>query len=186
MQFFKSLSFKIGVIIILVEVVVLALAGAIYLDRFSNAIDRRIEGQVMLPASLINSGVLSLVSLADQKVMHQLVGEELLEGWAVDEEGDISASFTEAFRGQNINNLPDIDSSDFDFAQPQTQVIRNANDITSITPITAGKKRNSHAVSLWFCLNHCAYQFNNCGVVSANFTRPVKWGFKNLRASAAG
>lgn len=113
----------------------LALAGAIYLDRFSNAIDRRIEGQVMLPASLINSGVLSLVSLADQKVMHQLVGEELLEGWAVDEEGDISASFTEAFRGQNINNLPDIDSSDFDFAQPQTQVIRNANDITSITPI---------------------------------------------------
>ncbi|MCB0032477.1 MAG: GAF domain-containing protein, partial [Anaerolineales bacterium] len=134
-QFFKSLSFKIGVIIILVEVVVLTLAGAIYLDRFSNAIDRRIEEQVMLPASLINSGVLSLVSLADQEIMHQLVGEELLEGWAVDEEGDIFASYTEPFRGQNINNLPAIKSSDFDFAQPQTQVIRNANDITSITPI---------------------------------------------------
>lgn len=43
-NFFRSLTFKIGLIIILVEIVALTVTGYLYTERFSEAVDRRVRG----------------------------------------------------------------------------------------------------------------------------------------------
>jgi signal transduction histidine kinase len=134
-RFFNSLIFKIGVIIILAEIMVLSVVGYFYITRFSEAIDRRIEEQVTLPSMLMNKGLLSLASLAEEDTMKQLVGETLIEGWAVDEGGNIFASFSPEYRGVNIADIPDVTMGAFDFAHPQARVESTQKYVTSITPI---------------------------------------------------
>ena len=50
-KFFNSLSFKIGVIIILIEMIVLTALGFVYINRFSNQIQHQ---EWNLPAGLIS------------------------------------------------------------------------------------------------------------------------------------
>ena len=58
-RFFSSVIFKIGIIIILAEMAVLAVAGYIYINRFSDQVDRRISAQVQIPGKLMRAELLS-------------------------------------------------------------------------------------------------------------------------------
>ena len=107
-RFLRSLTFKIGTIIILIEVAVLSMGGLFYIRRFSNAVDNQAENKVKLPGTLMNAGYLSLASLADQDAMKDLVGEELVESWAVSPDGKIFASLNPEYQNINIIDIPEI------------------------------------------------------------------------------
>lgn len=132
---FSSLIIKIGIIIILAEIIVLAFVGVFYVERFSEAIDKRIERQVTLPSILMDSGLLNVASLVEQDTMRDIVGETLLDGWAIDRNRNIIASFNPDYRGLAIDDIVGINGGDFNFVDPQSHVNSTPNFITSTTPI---------------------------------------------------
>lgn len=130
-----SLTFKISMIIILTEIIVLGIAGSVYLNRFSNEIDRSIQGKIQLPGKLINAGLLNLASLTNRTTMNQLVGEELIEGLAISRDLSVFAAINPDLRGQKIQDLPEIDSGLFDFANPRHKIFKAKDYIVDVTPV---------------------------------------------------
>ncbi|MBE2199164.1 MAG: response regulator [Anaerolinea sp.] len=107
--FFHSLAFKTGVIIILTEVVILALTGAVYVNNFNREIDRRIRANLLLPATLMNKGVLALDTVMDKEQMRQLVGENLTNAFIVGINRNIFFSLDSAYTGRLVEDVPAID-----------------------------------------------------------------------------
>ena len=134
-RFGSGLSFKIGLIIIIVEIAVLSVVGLIYVKQFSNEIDKRIEGQIQLPTILINAGLLSLAVLADQERMKQLVGEELIEGLAIGQDLRVFAALNPDYRGQKVTDIPEMDIDLFNFDHPQQIIFYSTDSVVSVAPI---------------------------------------------------
>jgi hypothetical protein len=68
-RFFNSLTFKIGTIIILIEIVILAVTGFIYIRQFIGEIDERVKARVELPSILIDQGLLTPLAVTDEEMM---------------------------------------------------------------------------------------------------------------------
>ena len=134
-RFLVSLTFKIGVLIILAEIIVLSVSGVVYTRRFSAEITKRIAGQVQLPGALISAGLLNIASLADQAAMQAIVGEALLEGLVIDEKLRVIASLNPAWRRKAVNDLPDMQANWFDLTHPQARLVTKANSLVSVTPV---------------------------------------------------
>ena len=134
-RFFTSLTFEVGVLIILTEIIVLSIVSSVYRARFAHEIDRRIHGQIRLPGALINAGLLSIATLADRQSMQQLVGEALLEGLAVGQDLRVFAALNPQYRGQSIRNIPEFQAGWFDFEHPQATIRGQPGSLISVTPI---------------------------------------------------
>jgi signal transduction histidine kinase/DNA-binding response OmpR family regulator/HPt (histidine-containing phosphotransfer) domain-containing protein len=79
-RFFHSLAFKVGSVIILVEVVIFV-ASAIYnVEHFTGELERRIVEQIKTPGMLINHGVLTFDAIENKKIIGEIVGGELKDG----------------------------------------------------------------------------------------------------------
>ncbi|MBN2003281.1 MAG: GAF domain-containing protein [Anaerolineae bacterium] len=134
-RFYHSLTFRIGGIIVLAEVVVLAVAGAAYVNRFSAEVDQHIEENALLPGALMNAGLLSLDSVADQAAMRRLVGEELIAGMIVGVNGNVFYSLQSEYVGQTVDQAPGVDVSLFDPNQPQESLVYGDNRLVAVSPI---------------------------------------------------
>ena len=134
-RFLTSLTFKVGVLIILAEIIVLGIVGSVYRARFANEIDQRIHGQIRLPGTLINAGLLSIATLADQQSMKQLVGEALLEGLAVGQDLRVFAALNPKYRGQSVSEIPELQPGWFDFEHPRSTIRGQHGSLISVTPI---------------------------------------------------
>lgn len=55
-KIFSSLSIKIGIIIILIELIVLAFTGIYYIQSFGEEVDKRIYNRVRITGNLIAQG----------------------------------------------------------------------------------------------------------------------------------
>jgi len=109
MHFFKkSLIFKIGAVVLLVEFLVLTSLGLYYTERFSSEVDRRIKNSAQLPGKLMNRQLLRYESVADKGVMIDLVGEEFIDGMVVGADGRVYYSFHPKDVGKNIFEIPEI------------------------------------------------------------------------------
>jgi signal transduction histidine kinase/HAMP domain-containing protein len=135
--FFKSLTFKIGIIIILVEIVVLAVTGFFYVNRFSREIDERIRARIELPGTLVAKGLLNFGSVADREVLTELVGEGLIDGLVIGADKTIFHSLNPAFVRQDITRVPGVDASWFAADLGDNLLIETADGLVSITPIRA-------------------------------------------------
>ena len=131
--FFHSLAFKTGLIIILIEVVILALTGAIYVNNFNCEIDRRIRENLLLPATMINKGMLALDAVTDNEQLSQLVGEDLMNAFIIGINHNIFISMNSEYAGRLVEDVPAIDPGLF------------PGDISEQV-VTQGK--NSHYVAL--------------------------------------
>lgn len=134
-HFLTSLTFKVGVLIILAEIIVLVIVGSVYRTRFANEIDQHIHGQIRLPGTLINAGLLSIATLADQQSMKQLVGEALLEGLAVGQDLRVFAALNPKYRGQSVSEIPELQPGWFDFERPRSTISGQHGSLISVTPI---------------------------------------------------
>lgn len=136
-RFFESVTFKIGIIIIFVEIIVLTITGFFYVERFSAQIDERIRSRIEVPGTLVARGLLSFGSVADENVMNELVGEGLIDGIVVGADGVILHSLNPDYVRQRITALPDVDPAWFDGDLQGSLLIETANNLVSITPIRA-------------------------------------------------
>jgi signal transduction histidine kinase/HAMP domain-containing protein len=134
-RFTQSLTFKIGSIIVLIELVALSVVGAIYVTRFSKEVDRRIETQVRLPSVLMNAGLLALDAVADGETMRKLVGEDLITGMVVGINGNVFYSLDPIYLGQNVAEVPGVEAGLFDATNPQELIIRESQSVIAISPI---------------------------------------------------
>ena len=108
-KFFSSLSFKIGSVLILTEIVILAVVGAIYANRFSDQIDKRIEDRVRLPGILVNNSLVRVIAIRDADSLRLLVGEEIEDAILIDAEHLTSTfSLSGQFDGQHIDEIPGL------------------------------------------------------------------------------
>jgi PAS domain S-box-containing protein len=142
-RFFHSLTFKIGVIIILVEVIVLTVTGFFYINRFSVQVDERVRARIELPGKLVSRGLLTLGSVADEEVMTELVGAELIEGMVIGPDRQVFNSLTPAYVRRQITEVPGITPTWFDDDIPNSLLVETDDGLISITPVQVFDKDNS-------------------------------------------
>lgn len=143
LRFFHSLTFKIGVIIILVEIIVLTVTGFFYINRFSAQVDERVRVRIELPGKLVSRGLLTLGSVADKEVMTELVGAELLEGMVIGSDREVFNSLTPAYVRHQITEVPGIVPNWFDNDIPESRLVETGDGLVSITPVQVFDKDNS-------------------------------------------
>ncbi len=110
-SFIHSLACKIGVMVILTEIVVSVLTGIFYIHDFNTEIDHRIADNVLRPALLMNGGSLNLNAVTDERQMRELVGEELISAYVIGINGNVFYSFHKAFVGRSADSLPQFDEN---------------------------------------------------------------------------
>jgi len=134
-QRFNSIIFKIGIIIILAEMAVLTVVGFIYINRFSDQVDRRVGAQAQIPGRLMRARLLSYNSVEDRETISKLIGEKIIEALVVGVSNNVFFSSDSADRGQNVASIPDVDATLFDVSNPREAVIFEGPNVVSISPI---------------------------------------------------
>ncbi len=138
---FHSLAAKIGSVVIFVEIVVLAIIGGFYIDRFSREIDRRVEESVRIPGALIAEGSLSYSLVADGPRMERLVGQKLVEGMVVNIAGRVFHTLDPEKIGMRVAQIPGLAPEWFtkETTEPFVKhIIQDGNHfLASVTPIFA-------------------------------------------------
>ena len=86
---FGSLAFKIGAAVIVTEILVLTGIGIPLNARHDADIDRRAVDRILIPGTLLQEHVLSYASVADRRIMTDLLGEELIGGMVVGGNGNV-------------------------------------------------------------------------------------------------
>jgi signal transduction histidine kinase/CheY-like chemotaxis protein len=140
-RFTQTLAFKIGSTIVIAEIFVLVLTGILYVNNFSAEIDRRISGQVQLPGKLMQAGLLKFDSIADEKTMRDLVGEELVNGVVVGTNKNVFYALNPSLLGQNVGAITGIDATLFKADITSATIIQRAQRIISISPVFGADKR---------------------------------------------
>jgi len=131
----QSLAFKIGSTIVIAEIFVLLLTGILYVSTFSTEIDLRIAGQAQLPGKLMQAGLLKFNSIADEKTMRDLVGDELLNGLVVGTNRNVFYSLNPTFLGKSVEDLPGIETSLFQANIGSGNLLQREQKLISISPL---------------------------------------------------
>ncbi|MCK4568221.1 MAG: hypothetical protein KAU48_13025 [Candidatus Thorarchaeota archaeon] len=134
-QYFRKRVFKIGVTIIIAEILVLAIVGSFYVLSISDAIDGRIESQVQIPGQLMNAGILNFDAVEDSEQMSGLVGEEFIEGMIVGVDYNVYYSLNPDYLGQNAEDIPTLDSSLLDYQNPSDVLLYTNETLVSVSII---------------------------------------------------
>lgn len=74
-----KLSYKIGLLIITVEVISLSILGFYYINHFVSELQHKFEVQVKTPGLLMGNGKLTYSTAPDLKVLSELVGSQVLD-----------------------------------------------------------------------------------------------------------
>jgi two-component sensor histidine kinase/HAMP domain-containing protein len=140
-KLFNSLSFKIGTIIILVEMIALTALGVVYINRFSNQVDRRIDAQAQLPGVLMDAGLLNFDAVSDPATMSELVGDELITGMVVGVNGNVFYALDPDLLGMDVADIPTVDTALFDIDNLQDVIIHDPERVIAVSPIYASDQR---------------------------------------------
>jgi signal transduction histidine kinase len=138
-RFLGSLYFKIGSVIIIAELIVLALVGNLYIDRFSSQIDLRSQERASLPGTLVQKSLLRLISIRDSESMRRLLGADLINTILLDRRGEVAYSLLPLSGGKSLAEVSELNASWFNYDQPtdtiETIKDANGNYIVSVSPI---------------------------------------------------
>jgi PAS domain S-box-containing protein len=140
-SFIHSLAAKTGTIVILVEIVVLSIFGAFYVNRFSREIDRQVEDRVQIPGVLMAEGVLSYSLVANGRKMERLVGQEVEQGMILSIAQRVFHTMNPETMGKRVAEIPGLNPDWFtrDVTQPFIRhlVEGQTHYLISVTPIFA-------------------------------------------------
>ncbi|GAB1420503.1 hypothetical protein MASR2M15_06010 [Anaerolineales bacterium] len=133
----SSISFRIGSIVVVIELIILTLAGTVYINNFSAEVDLRLEAAASLPARLMNEGLLDFSAVNDKDTLEELVGEDIRLALLVAANDVVFFSSTPGFIGQQLATLEGLDQQLFDMdSSSTTPILIQDNDIlTYVAPI---------------------------------------------------
>ena len=104
----NKLSYRIGSIIIITEIVALFGLGLFYIQRFSKEIEARVEKQIHTPGQLMSKEVLKYESTENRATLQSIVGDSIDQCFAIGANGKIYYSLNAEFRDKTVKDLPEI------------------------------------------------------------------------------
>lgn len=104
-KYFSRLSFKIGALIIVTELVTLLIVGVFYIERFTKQIEEKIEKQIQTPGMLMSKGVLRYESAENKETMENIVGETISECIILGANGTVYYSLNPDYKGKTRDNV---------------------------------------------------------------------------------
>jgi methyl-accepting chemotaxis protein len=99
-KYFNQLSFKIGALIIVTEVIALSALGLFYIEKFTGQIEKKINRQIQTPGFMMSKGVLRYESAENIETIEQIVGETVSECIIIGANGKIYYSLNPDYRGK--------------------------------------------------------------------------------------
>src|SRR6266542_1848104 len=108
-QQLKKLSFKIGSLIIITELIVLFTLGLFYINRFTAQVNDTLKQKFLTPGYLMSKGALRYESAQDSLIMSNLLGENIEECAIIGTNGKIYFSLTPQYRGKNRDEVSVFD-----------------------------------------------------------------------------
>jgi PAS domain S-box-containing protein len=154
-RLFNNLTIKIGAIIIMAEIAVLAVVGLVYVNRFSDQVDRRIQAQVQIPGTLMNAGLLNLDAVADRKTMERLVGKGILEALIIGVNDNVFFSLNPEYLGKRSRDIPGFDLELIRNHAAQPLIVYGEGNMASISPIFAVDGRTPQ---FYICVRVSTYE----------------------------
>jgi methyl-accepting chemotaxis protein len=100
-KYFNRLSFRIGALIIITELITLSIVGVFYIGRFTNEIEKRIQKQIQTPGILMSKGVLRYESAENKETLENIVGETISECIVLGANGKVYYSLNPENKGKN-------------------------------------------------------------------------------------
>ncbi len=86
-HFFHRLAFKIGIVIIVIEIIVLFTLGWHHLYRFRKRTVQRISDKIQIPAILMSQGLLPYSAATNPDLLTHLVGEQIVDSMIIQDNG---------------------------------------------------------------------------------------------------
>jgi PAS domain S-box-containing protein len=131
----RRLAFKIGVTIILVELLIFAAAGYLLIRQFSIYNHQNLETRLLLPAEIINTNRANLGILSDQLTIEQLVGVPVRSAFISSNNAIVINATPEELIGKQLTEIPEINQAWFSRDNKNGLIQHGANTVTSIVPI---------------------------------------------------
>lgn len=136
----SKLSYKIGSIILITEIITLLGLGIFYINHFSTQIESRIRKQIQTPGQLMANEVLKYESAENQQTLESIVGEKIDECYAIGANGKIYYSLDKTCKDKNISEIAQLSSYPEFKVEIEEPVFRKFNNngttfFESITPI---------------------------------------------------
>jgi len=101
----NKLSFKIGALIIITEVIALAGLGTFYINKFTNQIENSLKQKFFSPGHLMSRGLLRYESAEDRTTMENLTGEVIDECIVIGANQKVYYSLKSEQKEKNINEV---------------------------------------------------------------------------------
>jgi len=104
-KYLNKLSFKIGALIIVTEIISLSILGFFYINKFTGEIEKKVEKQMKIPGIMMSQGVLRYESAENRITMENIVGETISECFIIGADGKVYYSLEPEFRGKMRNDV---------------------------------------------------------------------------------
>ncbi len=139
---FKSVIFKIGIIVILVEVITLSALGLYYNASFRDQVNQRVIPKIRIPGELIARDLLNFDAIADHDLMTYVVGEDFVDGMIIRSDGTVIHALNRDYIGRELKDLSELNPKWFT-SRIKDKMIEQVSDhqhnyLVSITPIWKG------------------------------------------------
>jgi methyl-accepting chemotaxis protein len=136
----RRLSFKVGSLIIITEVIVLLALGVFYSARFTSDINFRFEYQIKTPGLLMSKGLLKYETVRDKSTMEGIVGDTVSDCMVIGANQKVYYSMNQEDEGKQLSDIVSIHKFD-EFNKEITEtVIQNISEgdksyVVSLSPL---------------------------------------------------
>lgn len=120
----QNLIVRVGVSVVVIEIIFMSLIGAIYYSRFSAEID---DGQVKrlhIATEMIRQRQINLATLTDRRMMSLLMGEEIEDAMLITAGGVVAFSLNPDYRRRLVSEVSFLDEKSLNAANSDLTVSR--------------------------------------------------------------
>lgn len=117
----QKLSYKIGFMILITQVIAFVGLGGFYITRFTNQLDAGVSQKFSTPGYLMSKGMLRYQTVQDKKTMESLVGEVIDHCMIIGANGKVYYALNQKYQDRTIRDVPFLSS----FEELTTEVSDN-------------------------------------------------------------
>lgn len=120
----RNLILRVGVSVVVIELIFMGLVGGIYFNRFAVNIDERQVERLHTAIEMIRQNQMNLTALTDRQAMSLLLGEEIKDAMLITAKGIVAFSLNPEYRRRSIFDIPFLDQKGLSAANSDLAVSR--------------------------------------------------------------
>lgn len=120
----QNLIIRVGISVVVIELILMSLVGVIYFNRFAANVDERQVERLRIAAEMIRQSQMNLTTLTDRETMSLLLGEEIKDAMLITEKGIVAFSLNPEYRKRSASDIPFLDQKDLRSANSDLSVSR--------------------------------------------------------------